>query len=113
MSKSKVIKYTGEKTYLFPNGSIASPEVVKSEYPGCEIATFVAITDESEETIYSFQSLASMKQVHNIDQSLSEDEAIKAIEDKLNNPVIDNSERILPAEERIAAVLEYQTMMSM
>ena len=107
-------KYTGEKTYLYPSGGIGTPESVKSEFPGCELYTFVVTTNESRDMMYAMQSLSNLRARYEIDQSLSEDEAIKAIEELMNKKETENIESVtIPsAEERIAAALEYNNMMT-
>lgn len=107
----KLEKYTGKKTYMFPNGEIATKEAVISHYPAVEMFTFVVGTDTSGQVMHSLDNLSSLRDVHGIDPSLSDDEAIAAIEEKLNAPVEETTE--VSAEERIAAALEAQVMMSM
>ena len=101
-----VKKYTGDKTYLFPNGAIATPEVIYATYPAAREFTFALVTDSSGETIYQFQSLSSLKAVYDIDEA-DEDTAISLIQEKMNEPA---PAPVPTAEERIAAALEYQNM---
>lgn len=107
----KLEKYTGTKTYMFPNGEIATREAVISHYPAVEMFAFVVGTDTSGQVMHSLDNLSSLRDVHGIDPSLSDDEAIAAIEEKINAPVEESTE--VSAEERIAAALEAQVMMSM
>lgn len=117
MSKYYIEKYDGTKTYMYPNSHIATPEVVTQDFPAWQMFTHVIRTDG--QTIYSFMSLASMRSQYEIDESLSEDEAIAAINEKMNEPrpVV---EREPTAEEitatslaSIAASMEYQNLLTL
>lgn len=104
-------KYTGEKTYMYPNGGIGTPEAVKAKFPAVTIFTHVVETDESGEVMFALQNLSAMRSRYGIDTALTETEAITQLETLLNTPeVIDN---IPTPEERIAAALEYQVLASM
>lgn len=109
---NKLEKYTGDKTYMFPNGSIATKEAVLKEFPAAETFTFVVTTDDGEEVMWGMDNLSGLRASHNIDPSLSEDEAIAEIEAIMNTPQ-EPVEQEPTAEERIAAVLEYQVMSSL
>ena len=104
-------KYTGQKTYMFPNGAIATPEVVLEQFPACLTFTHIVETDENGEVMFALQNLSAIKSFYNIDNTLSETEAIQEIQERLNtSPVISNEPS---TEERIAAALEAQVLMSM
>ena len=107
----KIKKYLGTETYMFPNGAIATPDVMTSEFPAILTFPHVIETDENEQICWAVNNLSAMRSMNNIDPGLSEDEAIKALEDLRNNPPVTESEP--SAEERIAAALEYQNLMSM
>ena len=106
----KLEKYTGEKTYMFPNGALATPDVVKAKYSAVLTFTHVVQTDEAGEVMFALQNLNAMRTQYGVDSALSEDEAIAAIEEIINTP---ETEAEPTAEERIAAALEYQNLMSM
>lgn len=107
----KVIeKYTGTKTYMFPNGAIATPEVMEQNYPAITTFTHIIETDEMGEVCFAVQNLSAMRGFYGIDSSLTEAEAIAAIQEIINTP---ESEPEPSAEERIAAALEYQNLASM
>jgi hypothetical protein len=104
-------KYTGEKTYMFPNGAIATKEEVLSQFPAALAFAHIVETDEAGEVLFALQNLSAMRTFYKIDKGLSEAEAIAAIQEKVNTePVVDTTPS---AEERIASALEFQTMMSM
>ena len=106
----KVMKYTGEKVFMFPNGAIATKERVLEDFPAALTFTHIIETDEAEEVCFAVQNLSAMRGFYNIDASLTEDEAIAAIQDIINAP---EPEPEPSAEERIASALEYQNLMSM
>ncbi len=105
-----VEKYTGNKTYMFPNGEIATPEVMKKTFPAVLEFTHIIETDEAGEVAFAVQNLSAMRSIYNIDKKLDEMEAISKIQEIINSPVPDPTPS---AQERIAAALEYQNLLSM
>ena len=108
----KLIKFKGDKTFMYPNGAVATPETVKKDYPAVEVFPHVIETDENCQVIYAIMNLSAMRTMYQIDAALSEDEAIAAIEEIMNTPE-EPVEDVPTAEERIAAALEYQVMSSL
>ena len=107
----KVIeKYTGNKTYMFPNGAIATPEIIEQNYPAITTFTHIIETDEMGEVCFAVQNLSAMRGFYGIDSSLTEEEAIAAIQEIVNAP---QPQPEPSAEERIAAALEYQNLVNM
>lgn len=106
----KIIKYTGDKVFMFPNGELATKERVLLDFPAALTFTHIIETDEAEEVCFAVQNLSAMRGIYNIDSSLSEEEAILAIQEIVNAPA---PEPEVTAEERIASALEYQNLMSM
>ena len=105
----KVIKYDGTKTFMYPNGEVATPERVLADFPAVLTFPHIIETDEAEEVCFAVQNLSAMRSIYNIDSSLSEEEAILAIQEVVNTePEYEPS-----AEERIASALEYQNMASL
>lgn len=105
----KVIKYTGEKTFMYPNGEIATKERVLQDFPAALTFAHIIETDEAEEVCFAVQNLSAMRGIYKIDKTLTEAEAIAKIEEIINTePEVEPS-----AEERIASALEYQNLMSM
>lgn len=104
-------KYTGERVYMFPNGALATKEAVLEQFPAALSFTFVVTTDENHEVMWGMDNLSGLRSHFNIDSSLSEDEAIAAIQEIINAPDEVNTDPT--AEERIAAALEYQVMASL
>lgn len=108
----KLIKYNGDKTFMFPNGVLATPSIMIDNFPAILTFAHLIETDEAEEVCFAVQNLSAMRGMYKIESSLSEEEAILKLEEIINmepEPV----EEEPSAEERIAAALEYQNMMNM
>lgn len=106
----KIEKYDVSKTYMFPNGELATPERVKKDYPAVEAFTHIVETDEASQVMFAIQNLAAIKSQMGIDMSLSDEEAISRIEE-IRNTLPPEPE--VSAEERIAAALEFQNVLNM
>ncbi|MEA4920630.1 MAG: hypothetical protein VB078_06910 [Clostridiaceae bacterium] len=107
----KVEKYTGEKTYMFPNGAIATREAVLSQFPAALAFAHIVETDEGGEVMFALQNLSAMRSFHGIGRTLSEAEAIAAIQTAVNTPeaVVDTT----TDQTRIADALEDMVALSM
>ncbi len=105
----KLVKYAGTKTYMYPNGVVATPERVLADFPAIMMFPHVIETDESEQVLMAVNNLSVLRSTMGIDSSLSETEAIDAIEVVLNAPPVVSTDPT--AEERIASALEFQSMM--
>lgn len=103
-------KYTGNKTYQAPSGALMTPEVVLRECPACTVFTHIVQTDAAGEMMFALQNLSAMRDQYDIDPVLGEADAIETLQAVLNAPA---PEPMPSAEERIAAALEYQNLMSM
>lgn len=106
----KVIKYDGTKTFMYPNGALATPERVLADFPAVMTFAHIIETDEAGEVCFAVQNLNAMRSIYGIEKSLTEEEAIAKIEEIINTP---EPEPEPTAEERIASALEYQNLMSM
>ena len=104
----KLEKFTGSKTYMFPNGDIATPERIISDFPA--IQTFPHVLEINGNVCQAVMELQALRGIHNIDENLTDDEAIEAIEVIMNTPP---PEPEPSAEERIAAAMEFQNLMMM
>lgn len=102
-------KYTGDKTYMFPNGRIATKEAVLEEFPSALMFTNIVETDEAEEVAFAIQNLSAMRGIYGVDPELDEDAAIAKIQEIANTPVDYGPS----TEERTAAALEFLAMSSM
>ena len=109
-------KYTGEKTYMYPNAALATPERVLADFPAAVAFPHVIETDDNGEVIFAIMNLSALRAQYGIDASLSESEAIQVIQDIINTPepepepTVDESTVAL---QNIAAQLEFQNMMSL
>ena len=100
----KIKKYDGNKTYMYPNGKLATKEQILIDFPAALTFAHIIETDESEEVCFAVQNLSAMRSFYNIDSSLSEEEAITKIEEIRNTPEEVSTEPT--AEERTAKALE-------
>ena len=89
-------KYTGNKTYMFPSGVIATPEVMLSEFPAILTFGHIIETDESGEMCYAVNNLNAMRSMYEIDKSLTEDEAIAKIQEIITVDLPKPRDRNLP-----------------
>lgn len=105
-----VEKYTGEKTYMFPNGALATKESVLQKFPAALTFTHIVETDEEGQVMWAFQNLAAMKTIHGIAKETQEAEAIVKIQEIINTPAPDPEPS---AEERMAAAMELQALNSL
>ena len=103
-------KYTGEKTYMFPNGALATKEAVLQQFPAALTFTHVVETDEEGQVMWAFQNLAAMKTLHGIAKDTPEAEAIAKLQEIINAPA---PEPEPSAEERMAAAMELQALNSL
>lgn len=106
----KIEKYNESKTYMYPNGDLATPEKVKKDFPAVTAFTHIVETDEAGQVLFAIQNLAAIKSQMGIDANLSDEESIRKIENKRNAPAPEPEPDSL---ERVAAALEYQNLMSM
>ena len=103
-------KYTGTKTYMYPNGTIATVESVTENFPAWQNFTHIVETDEAGEVLFASQNLSATCSIYGIDCSLLESEKIKKIQEMVNAPTPIQQPS---AEERIAAALEFQNLLSL
>ena len=104
----KLEKFDGTKTYMYPNGAVATPEVMRRDYPALDF--FTHIIEVNGNVCQAIQELEAMRNFYNIDGALNEVDAIAAIEIIINTPTPESEPT---PEERIAAALEYQNLLSM
>ena len=106
----KLEKYTG-KTYMAPSGTLYTPERIKQDFEAIDTFPHVIQTDENSEMCWAVMNLSAMRSQYAIDPSLSEDEAIAKLEEIINTP--QEVDYTPSPDERIAAALEFQNLMSM
>jgi len=103
----KLEKFTGNKTYMFPNGEIADPAKIKAHFPAVD--SFVHIIEVNGDVCQAVENLAAMRAIHNIDPALSEAAAITAIETIINTP----APVVIGADERMAAAAEFANILAL
>lgn len=102
--------YDGKKVYMYPTGKLATAEVMLEKCPAILTFKHVIETDEAGQVCFAIENLSAMRSRYDIDKTLSDEEAVQAIQDILNAP---EPEAEPSAEERIASALEFQNMMSL
>ena len=103
----KIVKFDNLTTYMFPNGEIATPEVIRAKFPAVE--HFTHILEINGDICQAVQSLKTLRNIYNISDTLSEDDAINAIETIINTP-----QEVSPMpDERLAAAAEFQNILSL
>lgn len=106
----KLTKYTGDTTYVLGNGELGTKARMLALWPAALTVTHVAETDEAGECLLAFDPLSRLRSVLDIDRSLDEEAAIRAIEALRNRA----SESAPPdPAERLAAALEFQNVLSL
>jgi len=103
----KLEKFDGTKTYMFPNGALATPEAIRAKFPAVD--QFAHVIEVNGDVCQAVMNLNALRQIHAVDDELDEDAAISAIETIINTP----AEEVISAEERIAAALEYQNLLTL
>ena len=101
---------------MYPNAELATPERVLADFPAAVAFPHVIETDDNGEVLFAIMNLSVLRAQYGIDASLSESEAIQAIQDIINTPEPEPEETVdesTVALQNIAAQLEFQNMMSL
>ena len=106
----KLELYTGEKDYVTPSGVLYNKEKVLEEFPAALSVPFVVETNSKGRVIFGMSALDTLCSVYGIDDELSDEESIAAIEAIRNTPAPDPEPT---PEERIAAAQELIALASM
>lgn len=108
-------KYTGEKTYMYPSGALATPERVLADFEAALVFPHIVETDVKGEVMFGFYNLSALETQYGVDPELTDEEAIQAIQDIMNTPeeVVEETDATTAALENIAAQLEFQNMMAL
>jgi len=100
--------YEGGKTFMYPNGKIATPEVIEADFPAISLFPHVIeINGNVLQAVLEFESFKNSRGVTQEDDAL----ALQELEDLLNNPA--SASAIPSSEERIAAALEFNNLLNM
>lgn len=99
--------YDGTKTYMYPNMKLATPEVVLADFPAILAFKHVIETDENGQVLFAVENFSAMRSRYNIDTTLTDDEALEAIQEIINSepePVLDDNTRIADALEDLVVL---------
>ena len=102
--------YTGEKDYVTPSGVLYNKEKVLAEFPSALTVPFVVETNAKGRVIFGMSALDTLCQVYGVDDELSDEEAVAALEVIRNTPA---PEPEPSPEERIAAAQELIALAAM
>lgn len=105
----KLELYKGDKTYMAPAGTIYTPERIEQDFPAITLFPHLIQTDSAGQTCFAVLNFAATKDQYGISQGTSDKAAITAIEKAMNEVPVEEPS----AEERIAAALEFQNVMSL
>lgn len=103
----KLEKFTGNKTYMFPNGDIATPDIIRAQFPAVEV--FAHVIEANGDVCQAVMNLSALMAMHNISEALTEAEAIQAIQDIINTLPVE----VVSTDERIAAAMEFQNLLAL
>ncbi|NLH00503.1 MAG: hypothetical protein GX488_01145 [Clostridiales bacterium] len=104
----RLVKFDGKTTYMYPSGEIAPPERIRKDFPAVDY--FAHVLEINGNVCQAVMELEALRNRYNIDPSLTEEEAIAAIQAIINTPP---PEPQPTPEERIAAALEFQNLLAM
>lgn len=105
----KLEKFDGRKTYMFPNGAVATPEVIRNKYPAVDY--FTHVFEVNGNILQAVMELSAFRNIHGINETLTEAEAIEELQVIINTTQeVDNTPT---TEERIAAAMEFQNLLNM
>ncbi|SDN79360.1 hypothetical protein [Acetanaerobacterium elongatum] len=104
----KLELFNGKKTYMFPNGEVATPERIKQQFPAVEV--FPHVLEVNGNVCQAVQELAAMRSSYGIDDALTDAQALEAMQKMINSPPPAPEPS---AQERIAAALEFQNLINM
>ena len=98
-------KFDPSKTYMFVDGTLATPDRIRKNNPA--IDTFIHVLELNGDVVQAIMNLSALRGIHKIDDSITDDEAILAIESIFNTP----APVVISTEERIAAAMEFSNLM--
>jgi len=104
----RLIKFDGKSTYMFPNGELATPEKIREKFPAVDY--FPHVLEINGNVCQAVMELQALRNIHGIDPSISDDEAIAQIEQKINTPPPPPPPS---PDERIAAAMEFQNLLAL
>lgn len=107
--------YNGEKIYMTAKATLVSPEYIAEKYPAVNVFKHVVETDSHGEVMFALENFSAMRDRYNIDDTLSDDEALTAIQNIINTPkevveVVSDETRIADALEDMVVLQELNSM---
>ncbi len=125
----KIEFYDGSKTYMYPNGEIASPERVQADFPACLLFPHIVETDSAGQVLFSLENLAAVASLYDLEDDLNTDlvtetDMTKTVtlssdfaqanalmdEQMLNSAMPQNNTELASAEPQIKADLNNQLL---
>lgn len=108
-------KYSKSDVYMSPAGTVMDAAAVASQFPAASRFTHVVETDAAGQVMYGFYNLASMCSKYGVDHTLPADAAVEALSLAMQAQKDAQAEaaKVPSAEERIAAMMEYQALTTM
>jgi len=102
----KIVKYTRGKTYMFPNGELATPDRILQDFPAIETFAYALVTDEHEELFAELYNLNQMRDMYKVDPELDEAGAIDALQEIINAPLPEPKQADDPLAMALSALAE-------
>lgn len=102
-------------TYLSPASTLYDAASVLKDFPAAQHFPHIVQTDANSEMMYGFYALSAMKSRYGVTNS-NPVQAVQEIEDAMNaeqEAQEEDAAAYVSPEERIAASLEFQTLMSL
>jgi hypothetical protein len=100
--------FDGTKTYMFPNGAIATPEEIRRQFPAVD--TFPHVLEVNGNVLQAVMEFAAVRQQAGIPDSETDENALMAMSMALTIPPVPAPPTV---EERLAAAAEFQNLMSL
>lgn len=100
--------FDGKKTYMFPNGAVATPDIIRAQFPAVD--TFPHVLEVNGNVCQAVMEFSAVRQQYGIPDSETDENALMAMDMALTSPSIPQPPT---AEERLAAAAEFQNLMSL
>lgn len=97
------------KTYMYPDGSIATSERILQDFPAVGVFPHVIETDENRQVCYAVENFSALKSMYNIESQLTNEEALSLLQEKIN----EEPEVGISDDTRIADALEDLVVLNM
>lgn len=101
----RIEKFDPTKTYMFVDGTLATPEIIRKNNPA--IDTFTHVLELNGDVVQAIMNLSALRGIYKIDKALTDDEAVLTIETITNTP----PPVVISPEERTAAAMEFSNLM--